>query len=112
MNKTEVVLLVRAIKANYPGYDSSGENIDRLCRYLKDFPYEAAAENVRQHILTERFPPNIAEIRGRMGEQMERDRMRRQTADLFAAQDRARAAAVLPPAGLKEALYARLGIRN
>ncbi|NJJ37858.1 replicative helicase loader/inhibitor [Paenibacillus apii] len=112
MNKAEVAMLVRAIKANYPVYDSSGENIDRLCRYLKDFPYEVAAENVRQHILTERFPPNIAEIRGRLGDQIERDRMRAETQELFAKMDRAAARAVPPPPGQREALYERLGIRR
>lgn len=112
MNKAEVVTLVRTIKANYPGYDISLENIDRLCRFLHDFPYETAAENVRQHILTERFAPNVAEIRGRLGEQLERERMRQQTAELFAGMDQARKVAVPPPVGLKERLYARLGIRR
>lgn len=112
MNKAEVAKLVRAIKANYPGYDSSGENIDRLCRYLHDFPYEAAVENVRQHILTERFPPNIAEIRGRIGDQIDRDRMREQTREMFDEWDRKAARAVPPPSGLKERLYERLGIRH
>ncbi|UQZ34573.1 hypothetical protein C2I18_14215 [Paenibacillus sp. PK3_47] len=105
-------MLVRTIKANYPGYDISLENIDRLCRYLHDFPFETAAENIRQHILTERFAPNVAEIRGRLGEQLERERMRDQTAALFLGMDQAQAAAVPPPPGLKERLYAKLGIRR
>ncbi|MEC0169877.1 hypothetical protein [Paenibacillus graminis] len=112
MDKAEVGILARIIKANYPGFDKSPENIDRLHRYLRDFPFEEAAANVRQHILTEKFPPNVAEIRGRLGEQIERDRMRQETVELFAAMDAARAAAVPPPSGLKESIYARLRIQR
>ncbi|KGE17591.1 replicative helicase loader/inhibitor [Paenibacillus wynnii] len=108
MEKLEVILLVRTIKANYPGFDQSPENIDRLHKYLQDFPYQVAMHNVNNHILTERFPPNIAEIRGRVGELLERDRLRAATDKLFAEMDAARAAAVPPPRGLKEKIYARL----
>ncbi len=112
MDKAEVGILAHIIKSNYPGFDKSPENIDRLHRYLRDFPFEEAAANVRQHILTEKFPPNVAEIRGRLGEKIERERMQKQTEDLFAAMDAAREAAVPPPAGLKESIYARLGIQR
>ncbi|AKG36124.1 replicative helicase loader/inhibitor [Paenibacillus durus] len=108
MSKAEVAKLVRAIKANYPGYDSSGENIDRLCRYLKDFPYEAAAKNVRQHILTERFPPNVAEIRGRLGDQLDSQRSKEAAAEHFAQLDAWGADNTPPPEGYWESMKQKL----
>lgn len=109
MEKVEVIILVRSIKANYPGFDKSPENIDRLHKYLYDFPFEAAKENVDKHIMTEKFPPNIAEIRGRVGEQREHERLKAETAEYFSERDAARAAAVPPPPGWKEEIYAKLG---
>lgn len=108
MNKAEVAMLVRAIKANYPGFDSSSENIDRLTGLLRDFPYEVALGNVRQHILTERFPPNVAEIRGRLGEQLERERMREATEQHFENLEAWSAAAKPPPAGYWEEVKRRI----
>lgn len=109
MEKLEVILLVRTIKANYPGFDQSTENINRLHRYLKDFPFETAKENIDTHIMTEKFPPNVAEIRGRIGEQRDHERLKADTAEYFAERDAARAAAVPPPLGWKEEMYAKLG---
>ncbi|WP_052429615.1 replicative helicase loader/inhibitor [Paenibacillus borealis] len=99
MEKLEVILLVRTIKANYPGFDKSPENIERLYKYLKDFPFEAAKENVDAHIKTKEFPPNVAEIRGRLGEQIEREQMKILTDQHFANLDTWSASSKPPPEG-------------
>ncbi|MBY9081039.1 hypothetical protein KIH86_23075 [Paenibacillus sp. HN-1] len=112
MNKIEIAKLYKVIKKRYPNFDASTQAVEEDVEMLQDIPYDVAQSNIRQHIMTNDFPPKISQIRGRLGEQIERDRMRRETEELFAAQDAARAAAVPPPPGLKEALYERLGIRR
>lgn len=112
MNKAEVAMLLKVIKKNYPGFDASGESVEQHLKYLRDFPYQTALSNVDKHILTERFPPNIADIRGRVGEQVERRRMRQETTTYFEQLDNWKQGAVPPPAGLKEALYAKLRSTN
>nr|WP_229522497.1 replicative helicase loader/inhibitor [Paenibacillus monticola] len=100
--------MVRTIKANYPGFDKSPENIDRLYKYLKEFPFETAKENVDAHILTEKFPPNIAEIRGRLGEQLDSKRSKEATAEHFANLDKWGSNNTPPPEGYWEAMRQKL----
>ncbi|MOA34327.1 hypothetical protein D3C78_1556950 [compost metagenome] len=98
-----------AIKENYPNFDVSDENVKRHLKYLYDFPFEIAVRNVDEHIRTSKYPPNIAEIRGSVGEQIERDRMKAATAEYFAEREEAAKHASPPPLGWKEAIYAKLG---
>ncbi|WP_059044004.1 replicative helicase loader/inhibitor [Paenibacillus rubinfantis] len=109
MDRAEVIELLIAIKENYPNFDTSDESIDRHFKYLHDLPYEIASRNVEEHIRTSKYPPNIAEIRGSLGEQIERDRMKAATAEYFAAREEAAKNACPPPPGWKEAIYAKLG---
>jgi hypothetical protein len=109
VERAEVFDLLIEIKENYPVFDVSDENVDRHYKFLHDFPYEVAVQNVDQHIMTNKFPPTIAEIRGRLGEQIERDRMRAETAEYFAEREAAREKACPPPPGWKEAVLERLG---
>ena len=108
MNKAEVATLLKVIKQNYPTFDASIENVEQHVRYLQDFPFAAAKANVDKHIMTERFPPTIADIRGRIGEQLEKQRMKKETSTYFEKLDSWKNGAAPPPAGLKEALYAKL----
>ncbi|ASA21990.1 hypothetical protein [Paenibacillus donghaensis] len=112
MNKREVAKLYQDIEKRYANFDASLEAVQEDLNLLKDIPFDVAKSNFRQHIMTSDFPPKISQIRGRLGEQIERDRMRQQTAELFAVMDDAHSAAVPPPSGLKERLYARLGIQR
>lgn len=109
MELIEVAELYRHIKKYYPAFDASPERIKDDHRYLRDYPVEAAKENVDQHIMTSKYPPNIAEIRGSLGEQIERDRMKAATEEYFAAREEAAKTACPPPPGWKEAIYAKLG---
>ncbi|GGH17097.1 hypothetical protein [Paenibacillus segetis] len=109
MEVVDIAELYRHIKKYYPAFDASLERVKEDHKYLWDFPKEVAQENVDGHIRTSKFPPNIAEIRGSLGEQIERDRMKDATAEYFAERERARAEACPPPPGWKEAIYAKLG---
>lgn len=109
MNRAEIIDLLIVIKENYPTFDTSPENEDRHLKYLHDFPFDVAMRNVDEHIRTSKYPPNIAEIRGSLGEQLERNRMRSATEEYFAEREEARKHACSPPPGWKESIYAKLG---
>jgi hypothetical protein len=109
MHRGEVAKLLMTIVENYPNFDISEASVDRHLKYLHDLPYEVAARNVDEQIRTSKYPPNIAEIRGSLGEQIERDRMKAATAEYFAAREEAANNACPPPPGWKEAIYAKLG---
>lgn len=70
MNKSEVFELMIEIKKNYAAFDVSGEEVERHFKHLKDFPIAAAMKNVDAYVKTNQYPPKIADIRGRLGEQM------------------------------------------
>lgn len=63
MEKIEIARLYRKIKRYYPAFDASIEAVEDAHKYLKDVPFDLADENVDRHIMTEKFPPTIAEIR-------------------------------------------------
>lgn len=109
MEVVEIAELYRHIKKYYPAFDASLDKVKEDHKYLWDFPKEVALQNVDEHIRTSKYPPNIAEIRGSLGEQIERDRMKAATAKYFAEREEARIHACPPPPGWKEAVYAKLG---
>lgn len=74
MDRADVIELFIEIKSEYPNFDDSDEEIDRHLRYLRDFPFEAALENVVHHIKTNRWPPGMADIRGKLGDQIDSQR--------------------------------------
>ncbi|MNI27367.1 hypothetical protein D3C73_811010 [compost metagenome] len=71
MNRSEVFDLMIEIKRNYSGFDVSNDEVDRHYKYLKDFPFDAAMKNVDDHVKTNQYYPKIAEIRGRLGDQLD-----------------------------------------
>jgi hypothetical protein len=95
----EAAELFKIIKRHYPGFDGSVQSVKENFKYLKDFPFEVALENVDKHIMTERFPPTIADIRGRLGEQIERNRMKQETDEYFGQLNDWRQKAAPPPPG-------------
>ncbi|WP_020621104.1 hypothetical protein [Paenibacillus daejeonensis] len=80
MDRADVIELFIEIKSEYPNFDDSDEEIDRHLRYMKDFPFEAALENVVHHIKTNRWPPGISDIRGRLGDQIDSQRSKQAAA--------------------------------
>jgi hypothetical protein len=63
VEKIEIARLYKKIKRYYPAFDASIEAVEDAYRYLKNVPFDVAEKNVDQHIMTEKFPPTIAEIR-------------------------------------------------
>ncbi|MEI7027569.1 replicative helicase loader/inhibitor [Paenibacillus sp. y28] len=108
MNRAEVIELFIEIKQEYPNFDDSDEEINRHLKYLQDFPFETAMENVVRHIKTNKWPPGIADIRGRLGDQLESQRSKEQAQAYFAKLDAFEANHAPPPEGYWEALRRRL----
>lgn len=65
MNKQQFATLAIGIKSAYPASKILEDNasMDFWYMALKDIPYEIAENAVMEHICTNVFPPNIAEIR-------------------------------------------------
>ncbi|WP_379136045.1 hypothetical protein [Paenibacillus sp. sgz500958] len=108
MKRAQVIDLLVKIAEEYGQVDTSDPEIDRLYENLKDFPFDVACENVRQHMLTNPWPPKIAQIRGGVSDLREQRKSKDQTAEYFDERDKARASATPMPMGWKEELYARL----
>ncbi|MEK4187191.1 MULTISPECIES: hypothetical protein [unclassified Paenibacillus] len=110
MKRAQVIDLLIKLKEEYAHQiDTSDTEIDRLHEHLKDFPFDKAVENVRQHILTNSWPPKIAQIRGGQGDMKEDFRSKVDAAHILAERENSRTEVVLPPTGWKESLYAKLG---
>lgn len=109
MKRAQVIDLLIKLKEEYAHQiDTSDTEIDLLHENLKDFPFDVACKNVEQHMLTNPWPPKIAQIRGGLGDLRDQRKAKDQTAEYFAERDKAQAAAKPMPAGWKEELYARL----
>lgn len=65
MDKQQFATLAIGIKSAYPASKILEDNasMDFWYMMLRDIPYEAAENAVMEHICTNIFPPNIAEIR-------------------------------------------------
>ena len=99
MNRLQVIDLFSLIKRTYPGFDASPQNVDHFAKYLLDYPFDAALENVERHIMTERFPPTIADIRGRLGDQLDSQRSKEEAEAFFAQVELWRQNSSPPPDG-------------
>lgn len=112
MKRAQVIDLLVKIAEEYSQVETSDTEIERLYEHLKDFPFDVAVENVRQHILTNSFPPKISQIRGKVGDTQEIEQQKKETAAYLDQRNKERAEVALPPAGWKETLYANLGINT
>lgn len=65
MDKQQFATLAIGIKSAYPASKILEDNasMDFWYTMLKDIPYEIAENAVMEHICTNIYPPNIAEIR-------------------------------------------------
>lgn len=65
MTKDEFVTLAKGLKAAYSqqNFLADAESMKVWFSMLSDLPYELANAAVMKHILTEKFPPSISEIR-------------------------------------------------
>lgn len=99
MEIVEIAELYKHIKKHYPFFDASIEKVKEDLRYLRDFPSEAAWQNIERHILTETSTPGIAHIRGRLGDQLDSKRSREDAAAYFYQLDSWRNTGSSPPEG-------------
>ncbi|MBB6689936.1 hypothetical protein H7B90_00830 [Cohnella xylanilytica] len=108
MELVEIAELYQHIKKYYPFFDASVERVKEDFKYLKDFPASVARDNIDRHILTETVTPGIAHIRGRLGEQIDRERMQSKTAEHVENLERWSQCDAPPPTGYWEEMKARL----
>lgn len=66
MTKDEFKPMAAALKTAYPrdGFLDTTESLTLWFHYLSDLPKGAVANAVNRYIVTEKFPPTIADIRG------------------------------------------------
>ena len=62
MNATEVRKLFLIIQNCYSGFVHDDTKVAIWASVLRDVPFEVAQENLRRHILNEKYPPTPAEI--------------------------------------------------
>lgn len=74
MEREEFKVLVKSMKAVYaqPTFIPDQDAFNVWYALLKDLPYKIASMAVQKHMLTEKFPPTIADLRAKASESMER----------------------------------------
>lgn len=74
MKRDEFKILVKSMKAVYaqPTFLPDQDAFNVWYALLKDLPYELASMAVQKHMLTEKFPPTIADLRAKANEIVER----------------------------------------
>lgn len=74
MERDEFKILVKSMKAVYaqPTFLPDQDAFNVWYALLKDLPYELASMAVQKHMLTEKFPPTIADLRAKASEMVER----------------------------------------
>ena len=74
MERDEFKILVKSMKAVYaqPTFLPDQDAFNVWYALLKDLPYELASMAVQKHMLTEKFPPTIADLRAKANEVVER----------------------------------------
>ena len=73
MERDEFKILVKSMKAVYaqPTFLPDQDAFNVWYALLKDLPYELASMAVQKHMLTEKFPPTIADLRAKANEVVE-----------------------------------------
>jgi hypothetical protein len=95
----EIAELYVHIKKHYPFFDATLDKVKEDYKYLRDFPSTAAQENIDRHIMTETATPGIAHIRGRLGDMLDSQRSKDETASYFAQLEASRLSNAPPPTG-------------
>lgn len=109
MEIAEVAKIFKIIKQKYASFDARVQSVQENFRYLRDIPFEVAVKNVDKHIMTDKFPPTIADIRGGLGEQLERQRSKDDTETLFTKLDEWALKSAPPPPGNRQKIINILG---
>jgi hypothetical protein len=62
MTKEEVLSLLKVISSAYHNVDMTDERTALWCQLLGDFPLERAQKHLKEHIISNHFPPTPADI--------------------------------------------------
>lgn len=62
MKKTDLAKLFAMISTAYSNFELTPEKISLWDEMLREMSFEEGMRNLREHILTNRFPPTIADI--------------------------------------------------
>lgn len=99
MKLSEVIDLFEAIKRYYTNFTTEKEKRETWHELLRDIPLDVAMDNLKRHASVEKFPPTIADIRGKMGQLIEQDQSKAETESYFAQLDLWRTTGSPPPDG-------------
>lgn len=102
MKLSEVIDLFEAIKRYYANFTTEKEKRGTWYDLLRDIPFEAGLVNLKRHAATEKFPPTIADIRGKMAQLLEQDQSKAETESYFAQAELWRMNGSAPPDGYWE----------
>jgi Loader and inhibitor of phage G40P. len=110
VTRDDIYELFEEIKQEYPFFDTGEENVERHYKYLQDFPFAAAFQNVVDHIKTNKFPPLISDIRGRLGDLHDSQKSKEEAASFFAQVELWKENCSPPPVGFMDLIRAKLGV--
>ncbi|MFC4305764.1 hypothetical protein [Cohnella boryungensis] len=109
MTRDELYEIFEEIKSEYPFFDVGEENFERHWRYLQDFSFEDALANVIQHIkTTPRRQPGIGDIRGQLGDMVDSQRSKDETATYFGKLEQWSRNSSPPPPGFMDEIRAKV----
>lgn len=100
MEEEQTLRLLSVISTAYRSVELTNEEVELWIWMLREIPFETAQDNLKRHILTNRFPPTIAEIANiPVTEIRQHDLLRIETANLFMLLDQLANADKPPPDG-------------
>ena len=73
MKREQVIEVFKIIKSVYPNFEVSTEKVDIWTRLLKDQNPAIIMKNTEQYVLTQKFPPTIADLRENTSEARNND---------------------------------------
>ena len=102
MNESEVRKLFLIIENTYHGFSYDDMKVAIWLDLLRDVPFELAQRNLRKHIMTEKFPPTVAELSRKPEHDGPYIPGAEETRLMLEARDKEWSKAVPMPSGLKE----------
>lgn len=63
MDRKQVIEVFKLLKSVYPNFDVSTEKVDIWTRLLKDQNPAIVMKNAERYVLTQKYPPTIADLR-------------------------------------------------
>ena len=73
MDRKQVIEVFKLLKSVYPNFDVSTEKVDIWTRLLKDQNPAIVMKNAERYVLTQKYPPTIADLRENTSEARNND---------------------------------------